>query len=282
MTGGLLAGAGGVAPVSVSAQVPSVDQLLNETVKKMVNTQTVHTKGEWKISNILPSQEEDILTGGHFEASVDLDQASGFGSFDLGSFLGDYHLIASVKDGQLHGKENHEEEVRSLDIKTEVQEFQDSLKQLRSLDQFYTPEEIALYSEIYEVKELENGYELRLREDVDGKKVYRDHEPAWNLLSAAAVYGAYQSDHPTDTKEISTELIRYIFNEDAFEAFFASKPKFNYQVDKDFRLQSLEVDMVFTVEEGKTRHLNYLAGTYRIQGKITFDQYNEPVQSPRP
>ena len=282
MTGGLLAGAGGVAPVSVSAQVPSVDQLLNETVKKMVNTQTVHTKGEWKISNILPSQEEDILTGGHFEASVDLDQASGFGSFDLGSFLGDYHLIASVKDGQLHGKENHEEEVRSLDIKTEVQEFQDSLKQLRSLDQFYTPEEIALYSEIYEVKELENGYELRLREDVDGKKVYRDHEPAWNLLSAAAVYGAYQSDHPTDTKEISTELIRYIFNEDAFAAFFASKPKFNYQVDKDFRLQSIEVDMVFTIEEGKTRHLNYLAGTYRIQGKITFDQYNEPVQSPRP
>ena len=282
MTGGLLAGAGGVAPASVSAQAPSVDQLLNETVKKMVNTQTVHTKGEWKISNILPSQEEDILTGGHFEASVDLDQASGFGSFDLGSFLGDYHLIASVKDGQLHGKENHEEEVRSLDIKTEVQEFQDSLKQLRSLDQFYTPEEIALYSEIYEVKELENGYELRLREDVDGKKVYRDHEPAWNLLSAAAVYGAYQSDHPTDTKEISTELIRYIFNEDAFEAFFASKPKFNYQVDKDFRLQSLEVDMVFTIEEGKTRHLNYLAGTYRIQGKITFDQYNEPVQSPRP
>ena len=181
MTGGLLAGAGGVAPVSVSAQVPSVDQLLNETVKKMVNTQTVHTKGEWKISNILPSQEEDILTGGHFEASVDLDQASGFGSFDLGSFLGDYHLIASVKDGQLHGKENHEEEVRSLDIKTDVQEFQDSLKQLRSLDQFYTPEEIALYSEIYEVKELENGYELRRREDVDGKKVYRDHEPAWNL-----------------------------------------------------------------------------------------------------
>ena len=282
MTGGLLAGAGGVAPVSVSAQVPSVDQLLNETVKKMVNTQTVHTKGEWKISNILPSQEEDVLTGGHFEASVDLDQASGFGSFDLGSFLGDYHLVASVKDGQLHGKENHEEEVRSLDIKTEVQEFQDSLKQLRSLDQFYTPEEIALYSEIYEVKELENGYELRLREDVDGKKVYRDHEPAWNLLSAAAVYGAYQSDHPTDTKEISTELIRYIFNEDAFEAFFASKPKFNYQVDKDFRLQSIEVDMVFTIEEGKTRHLNYLAGTYRIQGKITFDQYNEPVQSPRP
>ena len=282
MTGGLLAGAGGVAPASVSAQAPSVDQLLNETVKKMVNTQTVHTKGEWKISNILPSQEEDILTGGHFEASVDLDQASGFGSFDLGSFLGDYHLIASVKDGQLHGKENHEEEVRSLDIKTEVQEFQDSLKQLRSLDQFYTPEEIALYSEIYEVKELENGYELRLREDVDGKKVYRDHEPAWNLLSAAAVYGAYQSDHPTDTKEISTELIRYIFNEDAFEAFFASKPKFNYQVDKDFRLQSIEVDMVFTIEEGKTRHLNYLAGTYRIQGKITFDQYNEPVQSPRP
>ena len=282
MTGGLLAGAGGVAPVSVSAQVPSVDQLLNETVKKMVNTQTVHTKGEWKISNILPSQEEDILTGGHFEASVDLDQASGFGSFDLGSFLGDYHLIASVKDGQLHGKENHEEEVRSLDIKTEVQEFQDSLKHLRSLDQFYTPEEIALYSEIYEIKELENGYELRLREDVDGKKVYRDHEPAWNLLSAAAVYGAYQSDDPTDTKEISTELIRYIFNEDAFEAFFASKPKFNYQVDKDFRLQSIEVDMVFTIEEGKTRHLNYLAGTYRIQGKITFDQYNEPVQSPRP
>ena len=282
MTGGLLAGAGGVAPVSVSAQVPSVDQLLNETAKKMVNTQTVHTKGEWKISNILPSQEEDILIGGHFEANVDLGQASGFGSFDIGSFLGDYHLIASVKDGQLHGKENHEEEVRSLDIKTEVQEFQDSLKQLRSLDQFYTPEEIAFYSEIYEIKELENGYELRLREDVDGKKVYRDHEAVWNLLSAAAVYGAYQSDHPTDTKEISTELIRYIFNEDAFAAFFASKPKFNFQVDKDFRLQSLEVDMVFTIEEGKTRHLNYLAGTYRIQGKITFDQYNEPVQSPRP
>ena len=282
MTGSLLAGAGGVTPASVSAQAPSLDQLLNETVKKMVNTQTVHTKGEWKISNILPSQEEDVLTGGHFEASVDLDQASGFGSFDLGSFLGDYHLVASVKDGQLHGKENHEEEVRSLDIKTEVQEFQDSLKQLRSLDQFYTPEDIAFYSEIYEVKELENGYELRLREDVDGKKVYRDHEALWNLLSAAAIYGAYQSDDPTDAKEISTELIRYIFNEDAFEAFFASKPKFNYQVDKDFRLQSLEVDMVFTVEEGKTRHLNYLAGTYRIQGKITFDQYNEPVQSPRP
>ena len=282
MTGGLLAGAGGVAPASVSAQVPSVDQLLNETAKKMVNTQTVHTKGEWKISNTLPSQEEDILIGGHFEANVDLDQASGFGSFDLGSFLGDYHLIASVKDGQLHGKENHEEVVRSLDIKTEVQEFQDSLKHLRSLDQFYTPEEIALYSEIYEVKELENGYELRLREDVDGKKVYRDHEAVWNLLSAAAVYGANQSDHPTDAKEISTELIRYIFNEDAFAAFFASKPKFNYQVDKDFRLQSLEVDMVFTVEKRKTRHLNYLAGTYRIQGKITFDQYNEPVQRPRP
>ena len=282
MAGGLLAGAGVVAPASVSAQVPSVDQLLNETVKKMVNTQTVHTKGEWKISNTLPSQEEDILIGGHFEANVDLDQASGFGSFDIGSFLGDYHLIASVKDGQLHGKENHEEEVRSLDIKTEVQEFQDSLKQLRSLDQFYTPEEIAFYSEIYEIKELENGYELRLREDVDGKKVYRDHEPAWNLLSAAAVYGANQSDHPTDAKEISTELIRYIFNEDAFAAFFASKPKFNYQVDKDFRLQSLEVDMVFTVEKRKTRHLNYLAGTYRIQGKITFDQYNEPVQRPRP
>ena len=282
MTGGLLAGAGGVAPASVSAQVPSVDQLLNETVKKMVNTQTVHTKGEWKISNFLPSQEEDILIGGHFEASVDLDQASGFGSFDLGSFLGDYHLIASVKDGQLHGKENHEEEVRSLDIKTDVQEFQDSLKQLRSLDQFYTPEEIAFYSEIYEIKELENGYELRLREDVDGKKVYRDHEAVWNLLSAAAVYGAYQSDDPTDAKEISTELIRYIFNEDAFAAFFASKPKFNFQVDKDFRLQSLEVDMVFTVEKRKTRHLNYLAGTYRIQGKITFDQYNEPVQRPRP
>ena len=282
MTGGLLAGAGGVAPASVSAQVPSVDQLLNETVKKMVNTQTVHTKGEWKISNFLPSQEEDILIGGHFEASVDLDQASGFGSFDFGSFLGDYHLIASVKDGKLHGKENHEEEVRSLDIKTDVQEFQDSLKQLRSLDQFYTPEEIAFYSEIYEIKELENGYELRLREDVDGKKVYRDHEAVWNLLSAAAVYGAYQSDDPTDAKEISTELIRYIFNEDAFAAFFASKPKFNFQVDKDFRLQSLEVDMVFTIEKGKTRHLNYLAGTYRIQGKITFDQYNEPVQSPRP
>ena len=282
MTGGLLAGAGGVAPASVSAQVPSVDQLLNETVKKMVNTQTVHTKGEWKISNFLPSQEEDILIGGHFEANVDLGQASGFGSFDIGSFLGDYHLIASVKDGQLHGKENHEEEVRSLDIKTEVQEFQDSLKQLRSLDQFYTPEEIAFYSEIYEIKELENGYELRLREDVDGKKVYRDHEAVWNLLSAAAVYGAYQSDDPTDAKEISTELIRYIFNEDAFAAFFASKPKFNFQVDKDFRLQSLEVDMVFTIEKGKTRHLNYLAGTYRIQGKITFDQYNEPVQSPRP
>ena len=256
MTCGLLAGAGGVAPASVSAQVPSVDQLLNETVKKMVNIQTVHTKGEWKISNFLPSQEEDILIGGHFEASVDLDQASGFGSFDLGSFLGDYHLIASVKDGQLHGKDNHEEEVRSLDIKTDVQEFQDSLKQLRSLDQFYTPEEIAFYSEIYEVKELENGYELRLREDVDGKKVYRDHEAVWNLLSAAAVYGAYQSDRPTDAKEISTELIRYIFNEDAFAAFFASKPKFNFQVDKDFRLQSLEVDMVFTVEEGKPRHLN--------------------------
>ena len=282
MTGGLLAGAGGVAPASVSAQAPSVDQLLNETVKKMVNTQTVHTKGEWKISNFLPSQEEDILIGGHFEASVDLDQASGFGSFDIGSFLGDYHLIASVKDGQLHGKENHEEVVRSLDIKTEVQEFQDSLKHLRSLDQFYTPEEIAFYSEIYEVKELENGYELRLREDVDGKKVYRDHEAVWNLLSAAAVYGAYQSDDPTDAKEISTELIRYIFNEDAFAAFFASKPKFNFQVDKDFRLQSLEVDMVFTVEKRKTRHLNYLAGTYRIQGKITFDQYNEPVQRPRP
>ncbi len=282
MTGSLLAGAGGVTPASVSAQAPSLDQLLNETVKKMVNTQTVHTKGEWKISNILPSQEEDVLTGGHFEASVDLDQASGFGSFDLGSFLGDYHLVASVKDGQLHGKENHEEEVRSLDIKTEVQEFQDSLKQLRSLDQFYTPEDIAFYSEIYEIKELENGYELRLREDVDGKKVYRDHEALWNLLSAAAIYGAYQSDDPTDAKEISTELIRYIFNEDAFEAFFASKPKFNYQVDKDFRLQSLEVDMVFTIEEGKTRHLNYLAGTYRVQGKITFDQYNEPVQSPRP
>lgn len=282
MAGGLLAGAGGVAPASVSAQVPSVDQLLNETAKKMVNTQTVHTKGEWKISNTLPSQEEDILIGGHFEANVDLGQASGFGSFDIGSFLGDYHLIASVKDGQLHGKENHEEEVRSLDIKTEVQEFQDSLKHLRSLDQFYTPEEIAFYSEIYEIKELENGYELRLREDVDGKKVYRDHEAVWNLLSAAAVYGAYQSDDPTDAKEISTELIRYIFNEDAFAAFFASKPKFNFQVDKDFRLQSLEVDMVFTVEEGKTRHLNYLAGTYRIQGKITFDQYNEPVQSPRP
>ena len=148
MAGGLLAGAGGVAPASVSAQVPSVDQLLNETAKKMVNTQTVHTKGEWKISNTLPSQEEDILIGGHFEANVDLGQASGFGSFDIGSFLGDYHLIASVKDGQLHGKENHEEEVRSLDIKTEVQEFQDSLKQLRSLDQFYTPEEIAFYSEI--------------------------------------------------------------------------------------------------------------------------------------
>ena len=174
------------------------------------------------------------------------------------------------------------EEVRSLDIKTEVQEFQDSLKHLRSLDQFYTPEEIAFYSEIYEIKELENGYELRLREDVDGKKVYRDHEAVWNLLSAAAVYGAYQSDHPTDAKEISTELIRYIFNEDAFAAFFASKPKFNFQVDKDFRLQSLEVDMVFTVEKRKTRHLNYLAGTYRIQGKITFDQYNEPVQRPRP
>lgn len=282
MAGGLLAGAGGVAPASVSAQAPSLDQLLNETVKKMVNTQTVHTKGEWKISNTLPSQEEDILIGGHFEANVDLGQASGFGSFDIGSFLGDYHLIASVKDGQLHGKENHEEEVRSLDIKTEVQEFQDSLKQLRSLDQFYTPEEIALYSEIYEIKELENGYELRLREDVDGKKVYRDHEAVWNLLSAAAVYGAYQSDDPTDAKEISTELIRYIFNEDAFAAFFASKPKFNYQVDKDFRLQSLEVDMVFTVEKRKTRHLNYLAGTYRIQGKITFDQYNEPVQRPRP
>ena len=282
MAGGLLAGAGGVAPASVSAQAPSVDQLLNETVKKMVNTQTVHTKGEWKISNFLPSQEEDVLTGGHFEASVDLDQASGFGSFDLGSFLGDYHLVASVKDGQLHGKENHEEEVRSLDIKTEVQEFQDSLKQLRSLDQFYTPEDIAFYSEIYEIRELENGYELRLREDVDGKKVSRDHEALWNLLSAAAIYGAYQSDDPTDAKEISTELIRYIFNEDAFEAFFASKPKFNYQVDKDFRLQSLEVDMVFTIEEGKTRHLNYLAGTYRVQGKITFDQYNEPVQSPRP
>lgn len=282
MAGGLLAGAGGVAPASVSAQAPSLDQLLNETVKKMVNTQTVHTKGEWKISNTLPSQEEDILIGGHFEANVDLDQASGFGSFDIGSFLGDYHLIASVKDGQLHGKENHEEVVRSLDIKTEVQEFQDSLKHLRSLDQFYTPEEIAFYSEIYEIKELENGYELRLREDVDGKKVYRDHEAVWNLLSAAAVYGAYQSDDPTDAKEISTELIRYIFNEDAFAAFFASKPKFNFQVDKDFRLQSLEVDMVFTIEEGKTRHLNYLAGTYRIQGKITFDQYNEPVQSPRP
>ena len=282
MAGGLLAGAGGVAPASVSAQAPSLDQLLNGTMKKLVNTQTVHTKGEWKISNTLPSQEEDVLTGGHFEASVDLDQASGFGSFDLGSFLGDYHLVASVKDGQLHGKENHEEEVRSLDIKTEVQEFQDSLKQLRSLDQFYTPEEIALYSEIYEVKELENGYELRLREDVDGKKVYRDHEAVWNLLSAAAVYGAYQSDDPTDAKEISTELIRYIFNEDAFAAFFASKPKFNFQVDKDFRLQSLEVDMVFTIEKRKTRHLNYLAGTYRIQGKITFDQYNEPVQSPRP
>lgn len=282
MAGGLLAGAGGVAPASVSAQVPSVDQLLNETAKKMVNTQTVHTKGEWKISNTLPSQEEDILIGGHFEANVDLGQASGFGSFDIGSFLGDYHLIASVKDGQLHGKENHEEEVRSLDIKTEVQEFQDSLKQLRSLDQFYTPEEIAFYSEIYEIKELENGYELRLREDVDGKKVYRDHEAVWNLLSAAAVYGAYQSDDPTDAKEISTELIRYIFNEDAFAAFFASKPKFNFQVDKDFRLQSLEVNMVFTIEKGKTRHLNYLAGTYRIQGKITFDQYNEPVQSPRP
>jgi len=242
----------------------------------------VHTKGEWKISNFLPIQEEDILIGGHFEANVDLDQASGFGSFDIGSFLGGYHLIASVKDGKLHGKENHAEEVRSLDIKTEVQEFQDSLKHLRSLDQFYTPEEIAFYSEIYEVKELENGYELRLREDVDGKKVYRDHEAVWNLLSAAAVYGANQSDHPTDAKEISTELIRYIFNEDAFAAFFASKPKFNYQVDKDFRLQSLEVDMVFTVEKGKTRHLNYLAGTYRIQGKITFDQYNEPVQRPRP
>ena len=282
MAGGLLAGAGGVAPASVSAQAPSVDQLLNGTMKKMVNTQTVHTKGEWKISNTLPSQEEGILIGGHFEANVDLDQASGFGSFDIGSFLGDYHLIASVKDGQLHGKENHEEEVRSLDIKTEVQEFQDSLKHLRSLDQFYTPEEIALYSEIYEVKELENGYELRLREDVDGKKVYRDHEAVWNLLSAAAVYGAYQSDDPTDAKEISTELIRYIFNEDAFAAFFASKPKFNFQVDKDFRLQSLEVDMVFTIEKRKTRHLNYLAGTYRIQGKITFDQYNEPVQSPRP
>ena len=282
MAGGLLAGAGGVAPASVSAQAPSLDQLLNGTMKKLVNTQTVHTKGEWKISNTLPSQEEGILIGGRFEANVDLDQASGFGSFDLGSFLGDYHLIASVKDGQLHGKENHEEEVRSLDIKTDVQEFQDSLKQLRSLDQFYTPEEIAFYSEIYEIKELENGYELRLREDVDGKKVYRDHEAVWNLLSAAAVYGAYQSDDPTDAKEISTELIRYIFNEDAFAAFFASKPKFNFQVDKDFRLQSLEVDMVFTIEKGKTRHLNYLAGTYRIQGKITFDQYNEPVQSPRP
>lgn len=53
MAGGLLAG--GVAPASVSAQAPSLDQLLNGTMKKMVNTQTVHTKGEWKISNTLPS-----------------------------------------------------------------------------------------------------------------------------------------------------------------------------------------------------------------------------------
>ena len=30
MAGGLLAGAGGVAPASVSAQAPSLDQLLNE------------------------------------------------------------------------------------------------------------------------------------------------------------------------------------------------------------------------------------------------------------
>ena len=36
MAGGLLAG--GVAPASVSAQAPSLDQLLNGTMKKMVNT----------------------------------------------------------------------------------------------------------------------------------------------------------------------------------------------------------------------------------------------------
>lgn len=45
MAGGLLAGTGVVAPASVSAQAPSVDQLLNGTMKKLVNTQTVHTKG---------------------------------------------------------------------------------------------------------------------------------------------------------------------------------------------------------------------------------------------
>ena len=73
MAGGLLAGAGGVAPASVSAQAPSLDQLLNGTMKKLVNTQTVHTKGEWKISNTLPSQEEGILIGSRFEADVDLD-----------------------------------------------------------------------------------------------------------------------------------------------------------------------------------------------------------------
>ena len=282
MAGGLLAGAGGVAPASVSAQAPSLDQLLNGTMKKMVNTQTVHTKGEWKISNTLPSQEEGILIGGHFEANVDLDQASGFGSFDIGSFLGDYHLIASVKDGQLHGKENHEEEVRSLDIKTEVQEFQDSLKQLRSLDQFYTPEEIALYSEIYEVKELENGYELRLREDIDGKQVYRDNQTFWNMVSALTIYQSRDDESQTDQQKNMTEVLtRHTINEDAFGAFFANKPKFVVQVDKDFQIQSLELDMSFTIEKDQTKEIGF-SGTARIQGKLTFDRYNEGVEVLRP
>ncbi len=114
---------------------------------------------------------------------------------------------------------------------------------------------------------------VRLREDVDGKGL--PYETARNCKDTAAVYGAYQSDHPTDSKEVSTELIRYIFNEDAFEAFSANKPKFNYQVDKDWKLQSLEVDMVFTVEGS---HSEYLAEP-TVFKVITFDQYNEPVQS---
>ena len=282
MAGGLLAGAGGVAPASVSAQAPSLDQLLNETVKKMAKTQTVHTVGELKISANILGLGDDTLLEGKFETSLDLDKAKGFGSVYFNSSAGDYKLIASLEDGTLYGKENGEDQLQTLDVRTEVEEFQAALKQVRAMDQGFTPADLGIDTKLFEIKEIENGYELRLREDIDGKQVYRDNQVFWNMASAAAIYQSRSDESQTEQqKNISEALTRHAINEEAFGAFFANKPKFVIQVDKDFQIQSLELDMSFTIEQDQTKEIGF-SGTSRIQGKLTFDRYNEGVEVLRP
>ena len=102
------------------------------------------------------------------------------------------------------------------------------------------------------------------------------------MASAAAIYQSRSDESQTEQqKHISEALTRHAINEEAFGAFFANKPKFVIQVDKDFQIQSLELDMSFTIEQDQTEEIGF-SGTSRIQGKLTFDRYNEGVEVLRP